>query len=131
MRLKMTNIKPNYAEIWGNKKSGQRYVKLAVVLRDEGGQWVFSSNNAHASDFGRLPPFTYEFDTRREAVAWVKRWYLKRQLDRAIEEQTEPSRFWRCPRRDAFADMWDSGLFSYREISEANEMINTYGGEGA
>ena len=65
MRFKLRSIKPGQAEFVGNRRAGQPYKKLALIIKDEG-WWHYSTTDEHADEFGHLPDFTYEWRTRRE-----------------------------------------------------------------
>ena len=131
MKVKLRNITKGRAEIHGNTHPGGRYVMLAVIQRDDSdGFWRFASDNEHADRFGELPAFTNAYSTRAECVWFVKRWYLIKQARRAIEDGKGLSRkFWHCPCRDAFSDMWDSGLFSIAELEAWHDKMEASGNE--
>ena len=123
MKFRLRNIKPGQAEFVGNARAGERYKRLALIVRDEG-MWGYTTKDEFADEFGHLPCFTKQWRTRRECFEWLARWFLKRQAERAIEGGKGFSKiFWHCPCRDALSDMRESGLFSVAELREWREKM--------
>lgn len=129
MRFRVQSIKPGYCEIWANEHTGQRYQKLAVVMRDEssngkGESWHWSAK--HDEPPFHMPFRTSEFRTRRECINDCKRWALKKMVERAIEKQTEESPHWHSPRRDAWNKVISSGLFTHEEVEEIKRRLEAF-----
>lgn len=121
MRFRVTNIKPGYCEIWANEHDGQRYDRMAVILRHKDG-WHWNSVNYRV-----LPDFdNTQHGTRREAINDCMRTALKRLVERAIEQQPKESPHWHSPRRDAWCTVTASHLFTQDELEEIKKRLTTF-----
>ena len=129
VKLVMRNIKPGYAEIWGNISSGQRYHLAAEVKRLDNGGWHWLRDEENAEMFG-LPENYVAQSTRRECVRDCIRKVLLARAERAIAMQPRESEHWLSPRRMALHDMRESGMFTYQEMRDMRlrmELFNTDG----
>lgn len=130
MRFRVQNICKGYCEVWANEHDGQRYQRLACVMRDKstggaGYVWVWSAKHDEPPFY--MPFFTYEFKTRHEAVLDCERWALKRLVEHAIEQQPKESPHWHSPRRDAWCDVSRHDyLFAHDELEEIDKRLKTF-----
>jgi len=130
MRFRVQNIRKGYCEVWANERDGQRYQRLACVMRDKntggaGYVWVWSAKHNEPPFY--MPFFTHEFDTRHEAVLDCEKWALKRLVERAIERQPKESPHWHSPRRDAWCDVRRHDyLFTHDELEEIDKKLKTF-----
>ena len=129
VKLVMKNIKPGYAEIWGNSSSGQRYRLAAVVKRLDNGGWHWLRDEEHAGMFG-LPENYVAQPTRRECVRDCIRAVLLARAERAIAMQPRESEHWNSPRRMALRDMRESGMFTYQEMVEMRRRMELFSTDG-
>ena len=103
MRFRVQNIRKGYCEVWANERDGQRYQKLATVMRDDDGSWRWSARHDKPPFF--MPWYTYEFKSRRECINDCMKTALKSLVRHAIERQPKESQHWHSPRRDAWCDV--------------------------
>lgn len=126
MRFRVRRRGPGSYELQANLHPGGRYQLLATAYRHPiSPNWCWD-----APKYGE-PPFYLPFDprthaTHRDTIRHVKRLALRAQAERAIEAQTEPSPHWHSPRRDALADMTDSGVFTIDELDKMEERMEIY-----
>lgn len=123
MRFRVTSIRPGYCEVWANERDGERYQKLAVIVRDEG-MWSWHAKE-HEPPFD-MPFYTREFEHRLACIIDCERTALIRQMKHAIERQPKKSKHWHSPRRDAFADMERSHLFTLEELEQWAKRAHTF-----
>ena len=129
MNLNLCNISRGYAEVWMNGRPGERYRHIGSIVRDSAdGRWAYCVHRGYETVLPFCRPSGY--GTRRECWRELRRAAYTRQAERAIAEQTEESPHWHSPRRDAYNDMFESGVFSVSELRGMRRRIKQFG-EGA
>ena len=124
MRFRVQNIRKGYCEVWANEHDGERYQKLAVVMRDDDGSWRWSARHDKPPFY--MPWYTYEFNSRRKCINNCMRTALMRLVERSIEQQPKESQHYHSPRRDALFDVKRSYLFNYGEMEEIKRRLETF-----
>lgn len=136
MRFRVKNIRNGYCEVWANERDGQRYQRLACVMRDKstggaGHVWVWSAKHNEPPFF--MPFFTTTFPTRTMCIEDCEKWAIKMLVRHAIERQPKESPHWHSPRRDAWHDVErHRHLFTmYGEMEAIKERLETFEEEQA